>query len=595
MGAKATKQAPRNRTPGGGSLRIDRQFNLLGVGRLQVASGTTDPDEFERINALLTMLAEMGEKDLLLAIKKRSISLDDLRGAHKTKALPALRARVCATDSELDRPKAQLATAQSPAREAITISELPAMTAVATAAPRIDDNDANIDRANRALVKWFWKLNADGETWRNSRAAPRTLARYGQSFAALRIRLGLARLTHEELQMLATLPTPIWSALEQIQKRGVTVSAAKGFLDAGQLPPRNKKKKKKSGRPARSYSMENRRAVASPVDRALRKARIGRTALLNLGLLLPDQWRVLERCDERVPTRMMVMGVLRLPERTRQELNDLAGILHSESITNDVRRTDARHWMALRDAWNGSAADWNHFRRGFSALLTGALGPAGHSLRKGLIENMQLRKERSRVTDVIYETFEQIMANVPMHYRAAFRSILQTGLRREEFVRLEADDLNPSTRVLDVSGTKNDSSDDEIKIDGAFLPDLMEAIPCPISASGLYGVWKKARTAAGFPKVRIHDLRHCFAQWSLDANVPDSEVQHALRQKSSVVTAGYRRRKQSEGASAGLAVVISAKRDAAARVTVATTEDVAPRSRTSDAGSEAVNCSSIEN
>lgn len=584
MGAKPTKQAPRNLTPGGGSLRIDRQFNLLGVGRLQVASGTTDPAEFERINALLTMLAEMGDKDLLLAIKKRSISLDDLRGAHKNKALPALRARVCAADSERDTPQAQVATTQPPAREAITISPAPARTTVPTAAPRIDDNDANIDRANGALAKRFWDLNADGETWRRSRAAPRTLARYGQSFAALRIRLGLARLTNEELEMLATLPAPIWSALEQIQKRGVTVSAAKGFLDAAQLPPRNKKTKKKSGRPTRSYSMANRRAGAPPVDAALRKARLGRTALLNLGLLLPDQWRVLERCDERVPTRMMVMGVLRLPERTRQELNDLAGILHPESITNDVRRTDARHWMALGDAWNGSAADWNHFRRGFSALLTGALGPAGHSLRKGLVENMKLKKERSRVTDVSYETFEQIMAHVPMNYRAAFRSILQTGLRREEFVRLEADDLNPITRVLDVSGTKNDSSDDEIKIDEAFLPDLIEAIPCPISASGLYGVWKKARTAAGFPKVRIHDLRHCFAQWSLDANVPDSEVQHALRQKSSTVTAGYRRRKQSEGASAGLAGVIGAKQGAAARAAVVEAENVEADSRSTSAG-----------
>jgi integrase len=39
--------------------------------------------------------------------------------------------------------------------------------------------------------------------------------------------------------------------------------------------------------------------------------------------------------------------------------------------------------------------------------------------------------------------------------------------------------------------------------------------------------------------VRIHDLRHCFGQWSVDAGVPESKVQSALRHKTAAMTRKY--------------------------------------------------------
>lgn len=56
---------------GRGTLVLDRRFK--GIGRLKVASGTSDRRVFGMLNAMLTTLYDKGRLDLLLAIHKRTL------------------------------------------------------------------------------------------------------------------------------------------------------------------------------------------------------------------------------------------------------------------------------------------------------------------------------------------------------------------------------------------------------------------------------------------------------------------------------------------------------------------------------------------
>ena len=60
----------------GGSFRIDRRFK--GVGRIALASGTTNRQRFEKFTAMLTELHEDGRWDVLKGIKDRRWTLQQV-------------------------------------------------------------------------------------------------------------------------------------------------------------------------------------------------------------------------------------------------------------------------------------------------------------------------------------------------------------------------------------------------------------------------------------------------------------------------------------------------------------------------------------
>ena len=541
----------RNRKQSDDSLRLDMLFGKLGLGRLQLVTGTSSAAEFVKIKALLKQLAAVGEVDILRALCDRRIALAALLDAHRSKTLPALRTLVIAETSKLQ-------PIQVPGLAVQAVVSAPPRTAPSHNTTPLDlDEDFEVSDAT-ILQTSFWHLLTSNDTWADSKAQPVTLARYQQAIRAFRIRLALIRLPREELEALACLPTRIWTALEHAQRRGISVSELQAFVDSGEIPRKHKQKKRRQ--PSRSYSMENRTPTARAVSTALTQARLGRVTILSLRLLLADQWRILKECDERIPTRGMVLGVLQLSGGPRDNLIELARVLGPTALTRGLNATKAIHWNALWAAWNRSPADWNHLRRAVSAALTCAFGHSEHTTRLKLMRRFPLKVETPRVADVDYETFERIVEHIPVPYRPAFRTLLHTGVRLAEFVRLEPKHLRARSRIIEVPGTKNGQSASFIKCDADFWPDLLLAVPCPISASGLYQIWRKARAAADANWARQHDLRHAFGQWSLATGVNDSEVQQALRQKSSNVTADYRRMVQSEAASAGLAKAIRDKR-----------------------------------
>ena len=78
----------RHRVSKGGSFRIDRRFR--GVGRIAIASGTTNKQRFAKLDAMLTELHEDGRLDLLRGLQDRRISLQQVYAAKRAGQLPYL-------------------------------------------------------------------------------------------------------------------------------------------------------------------------------------------------------------------------------------------------------------------------------------------------------------------------------------------------------------------------------------------------------------------------------------------------------------------------------------------------------------------------
>ena len=68
------------------------------------------------------------------------------------------------------------------------------------------------------------------------------------------------------------------------------------------------------------------------------------------------------------------------------------------------------------------------------------------------------------------------------------------------------------------------------------------AVPVTLSCDWLREMWYAACDLAELPRVRLHDLRHCHGQWTLDQGIADVDVQRYMGHATSYMTQRYRRR-----------------------------------------------------
>lgn len=104
---------------------------------------------------------------------------------------------------------------------------------------------------------------------------------------------------------------------------------------------------------------------------------------------------------------------------------------------------------------------------------------------------------------------------------AAIRLLMLTGCRKNEILSLKWTEVDFEDSCLRLSDTKTGSKEIHIAAPAknilASLPRERESdfvFPGPGAGGhfiGLQKVWKQIRDAAGFPGLRIHDLRHSFA------------------------------------------------------------------------------------
>lgn len=245
-----------------------------------------------------------------------------------------------------------------------------------------------------------------------------------------------------------------------------------------------------------------------------------------------------------------------------------SGLVPADLTVGQLAQVD---WRALNDAWASSAADWNHLRRAVSRTLTVLLGSRWHPLRAAVLAKFPTRVERARMPDLSPAEFQRALAKVPPPIQPFLMTIAITGLRVGELFRLRPEHLG--RHVLSVPGhadrrrrTKGDGVERRIPVDAALWPWVKAAVPCMVSDRTIREHWYRALTASKLPRVRLHDLRHCTAQWLANAGRPLTSLQALLGHATIEMTARYaRRRALAEDATAMAGILVPAAPKAPSR------------------------------
>ncbi len=213
-----------------------------------------------------------------------------------------------------------------------------------------------------------------------------------------------------------------------------------------------------------------------------------------------------------------------------------ADLLPANAIVADLARVD---WPVLREAWGGSAADWNHLRRMVSRFLTVALGDVYHPFRRKVMGMIPLRSEAPRVTDLSVDLFHAIMARVPDHARACYYVLALTGMRVGEYLRCTRESIRPDAFGVAVPGTKTEESAAVVYVAESLWPWITAGIPAPLGYKWMREYFKRAVRELGHDDLILHDLRHCFGQYAINEGVAQSKVQKAMRHADPKMTANY--------------------------------------------------------
>jgi len=211
-------------------------------------------------------------------------------------------------------------------------------------------------------------------------------------------------------------------------------------------------------------------------------------------------------------------------------------LLSDKSTVADLSRVD---WRALHAIWDRSAADWNHLRRAISVLLSTLLGDKFHPLRRAVMRDFPKSTERHRVPSISPEKFGEILKHAPERVHPCLIVLALTGMRVGEYLACTKAHLEPESCRILVPGTKTVKSATPITVPEAMWPWVEAAIPSPLRYKWLRLHFTRAAKAAGVPGARLHDIRHCFAQWGVDAGIPESKIQAALRHVSPFQTRRY--------------------------------------------------------
>lgn len=133
---------------------------------------------------------------------------------------------------------------------------------------------------------------------------------------------------------------------------------------------------------------------------------------------------------------------------------------------------------------------------------------------------------------------------------AALRLLLLTGARKSEILKARWEDVRTDLRMLTVPLSKSGKPRHIPLSDGAV--ELIKSIPrnpgCPWLFPGhapgkplsdIYVFWNKLRRGLGLADVRVHDLRHTFASFLVNAGHSLYEVQKLLGHSDPRTTMRY--------------------------------------------------------
>lgn len=229
-----------------------------------------------------------------------------------------------------------------------------------------------------------------------------------------------------------------------------------------------------------------------------------------------------------------------------------AGTIDRSTTVGELLELD---WPRIERRWPHSAADWMRVRRTLGRVASLLFGDKFHPLRRQLMRTVPRRREIPREPTLTVQGFWQGIARLPEPMRPILCAIVGTGLRRKEMWGLDRADLRPAVHGIVVREAKGESQR-FLELDPAIYQFVAAAVPIKLRYDYVLKRWQRALGEAGQPRTTLHDLRHCFGQWTLDQGVSDADVQQALGHKTPHQTRIYRMRQQRRAVSGAVAKVL---------------------------------------
>jgi integrase len=236
-------------------------------------------------------------------------------------------------------------------------------------------------------------------------------------------------------------------------------------------------------------------------------------------------------------------------------------LLPAEARVKDLLAVD---WHALEARWGRSAASWNHLRRAVSRFLSTLLGSRWHPFRSEVLRGFPTRVEIERTPELSVADFQRVLKHLEEPVRPAIMLLAMTGMRLGEYLRLRPEHLGQ--HVIRVPGTKTRSAARTLPVDPKLWPWVVAGVPCPVTHWMIWSRWAAALEAAEVEYVRIHDLRHCTAQWLHDAGRPLASLMQTLGHTSIAQTQRYASRRLRQDDAAAMAVLLAPQVDPQVRV-----------------------------
>ena len=251
------------------------------------------------------------------------------------------------------------------------------------------------------------------------------------------------------------------------------------------------------------------------------------------------------------------------PATKKQYRDRLAALERSGALPSAARVSDLASidWRELEAGWGRSPAHWNQLRRAVSRFLTVLLGDEHHPFRRDLLKGIPARVEIDREPDFTPAAFHLAMRKLDPVYRPYIWALIGTGTRGGELWGLEPEDLMPLTHGIRVRRKlKNRWTHRVIELEPTIYDWVKRCVPAAFSRDTVRRKWYAACRAAKLDPPRLHDLRHCHGQWTLDAGVPDADVQAQLGHQTAYMTRRYRKRAQRRATSEAIARVLGVPR-----------------------------------
>jgi len=111
-----------------------------------------------------------------------------------------------------------------------------------------------------------------------------------------------------------------------------------------------------------------------------------------------------------------------------------------------------------------------------------------------------------------------------------------SGMRRGEILRLEPHHLKDGAALIEVSKSGRPR---RVPLPPEALEIAERCLPFNLTATNINRMFRHARTVAGLPHVRLHDLRHTYASWLVQSGASLTAVRDLLGHSNLAVTSKY--------------------------------------------------------